>query len=652
VVTANLYRPARPPRSQPGILICHSHHNPRTQGELQDMGILWARAGCVVLVMDQLGHGDRRQHPFRGGADYPLPFRAGRQDYYFRYNVGIQLHLAGDSLIGWMAWDLMRGVDLLLSRPGVDPKRILLLGAVAGGGDPAAVVAALDPRVSAVVPFNFGGAQPETRYPLPADAEKSFNYAGGGSWESTRNLYCSARDGFMPWVIVGAAAPRPLVYAHEFAWDRERDPVWKRLQTIYGWYDRAGNLSSAHGRGRVTGRPPEATHCNNIGAVHRQGIYPAFKRWFDIPAPAKEVSERHPVKDLTGLPPKVAMGPVHELAAEVARERGAAARRELAKLKPAARREKLRRDWARLLGVVEPRAGAKVTERGRAKLGGATVERLSLEAEPGLPVPLLLLLPAHKPDVKVPVVLGFAQAGKAEFLKERADDLARLLEGGVAVALPDLRGTGETRPGDGRGRSSPATALASSELMLGRTLLGARLRDLRAVLAYLRGRADLDSSRVALWGESFAPANADGKHLAAPLDTPKPPHQAEPLGGLLALLGGLYEEGVRAAYGRGGLSAYASVLRSPFCYLPYDVVVPGALTAGDLDDVAAALAPRPLRLGDLRDGLNRRVTGKALAEATRRVGEGYKEAGAEKALEVREAGEAPAAWLLARLKGG
>src|SRR5262249_54571372 len=160
------------PRSMPGILLCHSHHNPKSQGELQDMGVLWARAGCLVLVMDQLGHGERRQHPFADARSYPRPFRAGRQDYYFRYNVGLQLHLAGDSLMGWMVWDLTRGVDLLLARPGIDPGRIILLGAVAGGGDPAAVTAALDPRITAVAPFNFGGPQPETTYPLPANAEE------------------------------------------------------------------------------------------------------------------------------------------------------------------------------------------------------------------------------------------------------------------------------------------------------------------------------------------------------------------------------------------------------------------------------------------------------------------------------------------------
>ncbi len=191
LVTANLYTPPKPGSSMPGILIIHSHHNPKTQGELQDMGITWAKQGCLVLIMDQLGHGERRQHPFKDAASYPKAFGVSRQDYYFRYNEAIQLHLVGESLIGWMAWDLMRGVDLLLARPGIDKKRIILLGSVAGGGDPAAVTAALDPRITAVVPFNFGGPQPETG-PLTPDAETRINWAGGGSWESTRNLRRSA----------------------------------------------------------------------------------------------------------------------------------------------------------------------------------------------------------------------------------------------------------------------------------------------------------------------------------------------------------------------------------------------------------------------------------------------------------------------------
>jgi len=35
-VTANLYQPKPVHRVHAGIIICHSHHNPKTQGELQD----------------------------------------------------------------------------------------------------------------------------------------------------------------------------------------------------------------------------------------------------------------------------------------------------------------------------------------------------------------------------------------------------------------------------------------------------------------------------------------------------------------------------------------------------------------------------------------------------------------------------------------
>jgi cephalosporin-C deacetylase-like acetyl esterase len=89
-VTANLYLPAQPAAPMPGILISHSHHNPKTQGELQDMGMTWARQGCAVLVMDHLGHGERRQHPFAQASEHPESSRFGRQDCYFRCSAALQ----------------------------------------------------------------------------------------------------------------------------------------------------------------------------------------------------------------------------------------------------------------------------------------------------------------------------------------------------------------------------------------------------------------------------------------------------------------------------------------------------------------------------------------------------------------------------------
>src|SRR5206468_12973572 len=112
----------------PGLMILRRVHGRKTQLELQDMGIIWARAGCVVLVMDEVGYGERIE-------TYPWD----RDSYNSRYIIGEQLYLAGSSLTTWMVWDAMRGIDLLCEHTNVNKKEIILLGAVAGGGDPAAV---------------------------------------------------------------------------------------------------------------------------------------------------------------------------------------------------------------------------------------------------------------------------------------------------------------------------------------------------------------------------------------------------------------------------------------------------------------------------------------------------------------------------------
>lgn len=654
VATANLYTPAKPGRSMPGILIVHSHHAPNAQGELQDMGMTWARQGCVVLVPELLGHGERRQHPFRSSKDYERTFRVGRQDYYFRYNTGLQLHLIGDSLMCWMVWDLLRSLDLLLARPGVDKERIVLFGAVAGGGDPASVTAVLDPRVKVVVPFNFGGPQPD--YAIPADAERDFYYFSVAYWESTRCLRLGAREGFAHWLIVGSIAPRHLIYAHEFAWDRERDPVWSRLQKIFGWYEASDHLAATFGKGSVKGTPPESSHCTNIGPLHRSKIYPHLQRWLDMPVPP-EYSKRRSADELLCLTPEAikefAPRPLHELAAELGARRGAEARRRRAKLGPEERHKQLRQDWARRLGDVKPKGDPRVRERKKETPGSLTVERMALEVEPGIVVPLVLLLPPGKPSKRPAVVLGLAQGGKQAFLQHRAEAIAELLAGGVAVCLLDVRGTGETRPaGASRRHTGSSTTLSATEALLGQTLLGSRLRDVRSVLRFLRGRDDLDARRLALWGDSFAPTNPRDRNLAVPLEVDPFPDLAEPLGGLLALFGALFEDDVRAVHVRGGLASYAALLYSPFCYVPHDALVPGALTAGDLSDVAAALAPRPLRLEGLVDGLNREVDAERAATIYESARDAYRSRKAEDHLQVggstRKA-ESAGYWLPRRL---
>ena len=63
-------------------MILHSQHAPKTQFELQDMGILYARAGCAVLVIDLVGFGERLE-------TYPWD----RDNVNARFVEGEQLYL-------------------------------------------------------------------------------------------------------------------------------------------------------------------------------------------------------------------------------------------------------------------------------------------------------------------------------------------------------------------------------------------------------------------------------------------------------------------------------------------------------------------------------------------------------------------------------
>jgi hypothetical protein len=257
--------------------------------------------------------------------------------------------------------------------------------------------------------------------------------------------------------------------------------------------------------------------------------------------------------------------------------------------------------------------------------------RASLIADVGV----LLLRPTRPAARRVPVVVAVAQGGPRGFLKHRSGELAGYLKKGTAVALLDLGGMSNQPPGPARGRQSTATAVASSEQMLGGTMLGRYLTRHDQALLVLRLLDGLDPDRVSLWGDSFAQLNAPADRVEVPLDAPQP-HLAEPLGPLVALLGALFDEKVHSVRVRGGLVGYTSLLASPFVHVPYDVVVPGVLTVSDLADVTAALAPRPVRLQGLVDGLNRKVPLKEVERAYAAARNAYRAARVVKQLHIAE----------------
>ena len=514
----------------------------------------------------------------------------------------MQLYLAGESLMKWMVWDLMRGIDLLLERPYVDPNRIVMLGAVAGGGDPAAVTAALDSRIAATVPFNFGESGPEEHYtegPRPYDFETAD--PGWGSWESTRNLNQSIAGQFFPWFICASLAPRPFLFSFELSWPDgvEKEPAWGRYKKVFGLYGKRDHLDQLDGYGPFTG-PGEVT---NVGVYHRKQIDSILKRWLNIPVPSEEYHNVRPEPDLMCLTPQAAAErrpkTASEIACRMAEERLAAARTARASFTPAEQLRNLRTVLKNKLGDIEPNQAATARVCWMKTFSGFMVEAVSVESSPGISLPLLLIKPQVGSSKRTPFVLALGEGGKQRFLAERNGELAALLKQGVGVCLADVRGTGEAAS-----RSS-LTSLAATHLMLGDTALGSRLKDARTILRYLSGRADLDSKHIAVWGDSFAEVNPPDMLSDQSVNQQPGPqviHEAQPLGSLLALLTAFYEDDVRAVAACGSLVSYLSVLKDRFCYVPQDIIVPGILEVVDVGDLVALLAPRAILLEKLVTG--------------------------------------------------
>ena len=345
----------------------------------------------------------------------------------------------------------------------------------------------------------------------------------------------SGRDGFLPWVIVGSIAPRKLIYAHEFKWDRDNDPVWRRLETIYGWYGASDCLDYVHGFGEVTSRPPNASHCNNVGPIHRERIHLALERWLGIAGVDDREDRRDEGLLLCGEPEILLLrhqdtkkgeggsetaGSKQDSYLEVIRgigqERTEAFRRSVEGLGEEARMEKVREAWQGMLGDVEPDPKAEVVESREEDQGDLKVEWFGLRTNDVVTVPVVLMGKGEAKRVTVVV----SAAGKAQVMVDRGEEIEELLQDG-AVCLLDVRGVGELEPEEARTFRSRCAGRASTALMVGETVVGIQLRDLRTVIAHLRARG-YEEIRVEGRIEGPRGGNANGTGRDDPADRDYP----------------------------------------------------------------------------------------------------------------------------------
>ena len=165
-VTANLYLP-KADKPVPGVVgSCGHSDNGKAAEAYQSFAQGLVRQGYACLIFDPIGQGERLQYPKENGKS--------------RHGAGVQEHLHGGNqqfLVGeffgaWRAWDGMRALDYLLSRPEVDKQHLGITGN-SGGGTMSTWLCGVESRWTMAAPACFvttflRNAENE----LPADTEQ------------------------------------------------------------------------------------------------------------------------------------------------------------------------------------------------------------------------------------------------------------------------------------------------------------------------------------------------------------------------------------------------------------------------------------------------------------------------------------------------
>ncbi|MBE7464697.1 MAG: hypothetical protein HS116_14570 [Planctomycetes bacterium] len=224
LVTANLWLPAHAgaARRVPGVVVPCGHSG---DGKLSyfRIGQRLARAGFAAIIYDPYNQGERDQYY---GLSGNLAERT-RANCCFAHNMmGKQLELCGEFFGAWRAWDGIRALDFLLTRPEIDPACLGVTGN-SGGGTLTTWLWATEPRFTMAAPSCFiTGFLRNLENELPADNEQYPPGVVGAGLEHVDFLI--------------ARAPKPLLLLgqHFDYFDRRglRDShlELKRIQAILG----------------------------------------------------------------------------------------------------------------------------------------------------------------------------------------------------------------------------------------------------------------------------------------------------------------------------------------------------------------------------------------------------------------------------------
>jgi dienelactone hydrolase len=186
LIPAIVYRPSSVSGKVPGIVVVDGHGADKTSWYSWYTGVLYARAGAIVVTYDPVGEGERNDD---------------HRDATGEHDKVIDVPGVPQRMGGLMITDVMQAVSYLHSLPQVDPHRIAVLG-FSMGSFVSALTGAVDPRIHALL-LTGGG-----------------DFDGpGGYWDSSHAVMCQAG----PWHALTFLGDRPAAI---FTLNARRGPTF------------------------------------------------------------------------------------------------------------------------------------------------------------------------------------------------------------------------------------------------------------------------------------------------------------------------------------------------------------------------------------------------------------------------------------------
>ncbi len=217
LVTGNLYVPKDRKFPLPGVVgSCGHSENGKAAEPYQSFAQGLARMGYVVLIFDPIGQGERLQYSHLDRKSRP-PVGVGEH-----LHAGNQQFLVGEFFGSWRAWDGIRALDYLLSRPEVDPNQVGITGN-SGGGTMTTWLCGVEQRWSMAAPSCFVTTfRRNLENELPADTEQCPPRALA--------LHLDHAD------FLAALAPKPVIILakeRDYFDVRGAEEAYRRLKHLY-----------------------------------------------------------------------------------------------------------------------------------------------------------------------------------------------------------------------------------------------------------------------------------------------------------------------------------------------------------------------------------------------------------------------------------